>query len=275
MLTTPVDQGQIALFGAAGKTGRAVAAALRRRGVPPGSVRPLVRAGREGPGERGVDLADPASVAAAVEGVAVLHVLAPNLHPAEPDLVRTAVDAARAAGAGRIVYHSVLRPGIRAMPHHWHKLEAEAILWGSGLEVTALQPSAYVQNLLACVDEGRLVVPYRTDVPFSLVDLADVADATARVLTEPGEHAGATYELAGPVRSIADVADALGLAARRRPLPARDGAPPGSQGYPAMALRAMFDWYDRHGLAGCPRVLELLLGRAARTPEAVLRQALG
>jgi NAD(P)H dehydrogenase (quinone) len=258
----------IALLGAAGKTGRAVAAALVAAGVPWESIRPLVRAGREGPGERGVDLDDDASVCAAVAGAGAIHLLAPNLHPDEPGIVRRAVAAADAGGVRRIVYHSVLRPGVRAMPHHWHKLEAEELLWGSGLDVTVLQPSAYAQNLVSCVRGGRLVVPYAVDVPFSLVDLADVAEVAARMLTEPG-HEAATYELAGPVTTIAALAGRLGLDARR------DRPPQGPPaGYPAAALQAMFDWYDRCGLPGNPGVLGWLLDRPPRDPADVLRQVL-
>jgi uncharacterized protein YbjT (DUF2867 family) len=218
-------------------------------------------------GEYPADLTDPAAVAAAVAGAAVLHVVVPNLHPAERRIVEHAVAAARAGGVPRVVYHSVLRPGIRAMPHHWGKLAAEEVLWGSGLAVTVLQPSAYAQNLAACVEDGELVVPYSVDVPFSLVDLADVAEVTARVLAEPGEHDGACYELAGPVVSVRDLAASLGLGARRRPL---TGPPPGADDYAGNALRGMFAWYDRHGLAGHPRVLETLLGRPPRPPHAVL-----
>ncbi|HEX2809706.1 MAG TPA: NmrA family NAD(P)-binding protein, partial [Kineosporiaceae bacterium] len=245
-------RGAVALFGGAGKTGRAVAAALIAAGVPVESIRPLVRIGQQGPGEGGVDLDDDASVSAAVAGAGAIHVLAPNMHQDEVAVVRRAVAAARAAGVRRVVYHSVLRPGVRAMPHHWHKLEAEGLLWESGLDVTVLQPSAYAQNLIPCVQGSRIVVPYAVDVPFSLVDLADVAEVTARMLTEPG-HGGATYELAGPVTTIEALAGRLGLDARReRPAGAGDDAARGSGGYPAGALRAMFDWYDLHGLAGNP-----------------------
>jgi NAD(P)H dehydrogenase (quinone) len=264
----------IALFGGGGKTGRAVATALLAGGVRAGRIRPLVRAGRERPGECGVDLDDDASVAAAVAGAGVIHLLAPNLHPDEVGIVRRTVTAARAGGVRRIVYHSVLRPGIRAMPHHWHKLEAEEILWGSDLDITVLQPSAYAQNLVGCVRDGRLVVPYAVDVPFSLVDLADVAEATARVLTQPG-HGGATYELAGPVTTVAALAGRLGLTAGRDRPPDPAGEASGDYpGYPAHALRAMFDWYDRHGLAGNPIVLDWLLGRPPHDPAEVLRMAM-
>jgi uncharacterized protein YbjT (DUF2867 family) len=254
------------VFGAAGKTGRAVCAALAARGVPAGDVRRLVRPGRAGPGEYGVDLTDPAGVAAAMDGAEVTYVLAPNLHPDEPGIVKAAVEAAVAGGASRLVYHSVLRPGIRAMPHHWHKLEAEELLWTDCPTATVLQPSAYAQNLAAAVEAGRLVVPYAVDVPFALVDLAEVAEVAARVLTEPG-HAGASYELAGPVTTIAELADRLGLRAERS-VPPR---PAGSE-YSVRALHAMFDWYDLHGLSGNPGVLEWLLGRPPRPAAAVLRR---
>lgn len=276
MTTARTADGVIALFGGEGKTGRAVAAALLAGGVLAERIRPLVRAGRERPGECGVDLDDDASVRSAVAGAGVIHLLTPNMHPDEVGVVRRAAAAARVGGVRRIVYHSVLRPGIRAMPHHWHKLEAEDLLWSSDLDVTVLQPSAYAQNLVSCVQDGRLVVPYAVDVPFSLVDLADVAEATARVLTQPG-HGGATYELAGPVTTIEALAGRLGLTARRdRPSDPAGAASGGeaSSGYPAQALRAMFDWYDLHGLAGNPIVLDWLLGRPPRDPAEVLRMAM-
>ena len=259
----------MAVVGAGGKTGRAVVRALHDRGVA-ASVRQLVRAGATPPhppsvaGSRDVDLEDADSVLRAVEGADVLYLLAPNMHPDEPGLVARAVEAAARAGVRRVVYHSVLRPGLQDMPHHWGKLRAEELLWASGLDVCVLQPSAYAQNLAACLRDGELVVPYAVDRPFSLVDLADVAEVAATVITD-AVHDGATLELAGPVTTIRDVAQALGLRARRHRAPA---AP---TGYAAEALAAMYDWYDRHGLPGNPAVLRWLLGREPRHPVDVLR----
>ncbi len=66
--------------------------------------------------------------------------------------------------------------------------------------MTILQPTAYMQNILAgwrsIVEDGIYRVPYPIDTRISLVDLRDVAEAAARVLTEDG-HVGATYELVG------------------------------------------------------------------------------
>ena len=100
------------------------------------------------------------------------------------------------------------------MPHHWLKMRVEELLFASGLAFTILQPAAYMQNVLAhwdrIVGEGVYPVPYPVETRLSLVDLEDVAEAAAIVLTEPG-HAGATYELAGPeALTQTEVANILG-----------------------------------------------------------------
>lgn len=250
----------IAVVGAHGKTGRAVVAALEERGESPVS---LVRRPVGGRREVAVDLLDPASVRAALAGVSALYHLAPNVHPAEERIGRTVVDAAVEAGVDRLVFHSVLHPQVSAMPHHWAKLRVEEMVVESGLDATILQPAAYAQNL--GVSDGTLRVPYDPDAPFSLVDLADVAEVAAAVLTDAG-HAHATYELAGPrVVTVREVAASLGVDVLR--VDARDWLAGGGLGaYERAALAAMFDHYDRHGLVGNPRVLAALLGREPTDP---------
>jgi uncharacterized protein YbjT (DUF2867 family) len=259
----------VALVGGAGKTGRAVAAALRAQGADT-ALRPLVRRPAGLAGERVVDLDDASSLRAALAGVDVVHHLAPNVHPDELGLARRVIAAAVAQGVARVVFHSVLKPGIAQMPHHWAKLRAEELLWESGLAVTVLQPGVYAQNLLAALRGDELVVPYDVDAPFSLVDLRDVAAATAVVLLDPA-HAGATYELAGPGPvSVREVAAAIGRTARRQP-PEEWAA--GARSLPAYsrdALLAMFRWYDAHGLVGTPHVLRWLLGREPTVAADVL-----
>jgi len=87
------------------------------------------------------------------------------------------------------------------MTHYWNKLRVEETLFESGLSYTILQPASYMQNVLggwqAIVEHGVYAVPYSVETRMSMVDLEDIAEATAVVLTEPG-HLGATYELAGP-----------------------------------------------------------------------------
>ncbi len=52
------------------------------------------------------------------------------------------------------------------------------------------EPAAYMQNVLAhwrtVVEEGVYPVPYRVETRLAAVDLEDVAEVAARVLTEEG-----------------------------------------------------------------------------------------
>ena len=81
------------------------------------------------------------------------------------------------------------------MTHHWNKLRVEETLFESGLSYTILQPASYMQNVLggwqAIVEHGVYAAPYSVETRMSMVDLEDIAEATAVVLTEPG-HLGAT-----------------------------------------------------------------------------------
>jgi uncharacterized protein YbjT (DUF2867 family) len=223
---------KVALFGAHGKTGRAIASALTARGV---EVAELGRA----------DLGD---LAAAVTGCDAAYLIAPNLHPDEPTYVREALAALARARVGRVVYHSVASPYAPEMPHHVGKAVSEDLVRRSGLAWTILQPGPYLQNLDL---SGPVEVPYDVHAVFGFADLADVAEVAARVLTEDG-HLGATYELASRVATVADLAAEAGVTATRA-----DARPEGWLG-------AMFDYYDRYGLPVGTRTLDALLGRVTK-----------
>ncbi len=280
----------IAVMGAAGKTGRAIVRALAARGQP---VRALVRRAEQraevlagGATEAVVgDLHDAEAVTAALHGAQAVYHLCPNVHPDEISIGQTVIAAAQAAGAERFVYHSVLHPQTEDMPHHWRKLRVEEALFKSGLSVTLLQPTAYMQNLLAgwaaITAQGVYRVPYAVASRLSLVDLRDVAEAAARVLTEPG-HAGATYELVGtPGLSQTEVAAAL-AEALGRPVRAEAtdhaawSAAAHANGLPDDARRTllqMFEYYEAYGLCGSPQTLTALLGRPPATLAAFARDA--
>jgi len=221
---------RVAIVGGHGKSGRAVATALAARG---GAPVPLGRA-------HWPDLAG------AMAGCAAAYVIAPNFHPDEPAYVAHALEACRAAGVGRVAYHSVASPYVPAMAHHVGKAEAEDFVRRSGMAWTILQPGVYVQNL----DLTHPVeVPYDVHATFGFLDLADLGGAVATVLLEDG-HVGATYELASRTGSVAELAAEAGTTASR--VEAGD-VPEG--------LRAMFAYYDAHGLPVGTLPLRALLGR--------------
>lgn len=268
----------ILVTGAAGKTGRTVISALAQRGE---EVRAYVHravqvAAVQAAGAVEVvvgDLQDDATIKQAMQGVRALYHICPNMHPNEVAIGRQIIAAAQAADVEHFVYHSVLHPQTTTMPHHWHKLQVEELIFAAHLPFTLLQPTAYMQNILASWgqirSQGIYAVPYPAETRLSLVDLEDVAATAATVLTQPG-HIGATYELVGtPPLTQSDVAAILGIGLGQ-PVAVRvlthtaweDSArASGLNAYAVETLLNMFIYYERYGLVGNPNVLGWLLGR--------------
>jgi uncharacterized protein YbjT (DUF2867 family) len=279
----------ILVTGGAGKTGLAVISRLAEVGA---EVRALVR--REGQeelvrevGAREVvvgDMGDSAVVAGAMVGVRAVYQIAPNMHPAEVEMGRLALDAARDAGVQRFVYHSVLHPQTEAMPHHWRKLRMEEMVLESGVPFTILQPAAYMQNLRgswqAIVEEGRYRVPYPVSSRLSLVHLDDVAEVAAKVLRDPG-HEGATYELVGSLPlSQTEVAQELSRVLQQ-PVQAeqvdleewrRNAESTGLGSQAIEDLLRMFRYYAANGFVGNSNVLRWLLNRPPRSLQEAIRE---
>ena len=281
----------ILVTGEAGKTGMEIIRTLAARGQ---RVRALARREAQAGalGQIGAheivagDMLDEAVLARAARGVRAIYHICPNVHPGEAAIGQSIIAAARGAGVRLFVYHSVLHPQTEAMPHHWNKLRVEEMLFESGLPYTILQPAAYMQNVLAeqeaIVTQGIYRVPYSVQAPFSLVDLEDVAEAAAIVLTEPG-HAGATYELCGPeALTPADIAAVwsakLGRSVQAQQIAVEDWAlrakAAGLSAYAVDALARMFRYYDQFGLWGNSRVLGHLLGRPPARFEAFVERVI-
>jgi uncharacterized protein YbjT (DUF2867 family) len=276
---TEQRNGAVAVTGAAGKTGRAVVAALAARGVAVLALvdrREQAEAGIPGAARTiAVDLTDQDGIRAALDGASAVYLMAPNVHPDEPGLLEPVIAGCEQQGPARVVYHSVLHPYAPAMPHHLDKARVEARLHASDLDWTILQPASYFENALAAWDSLRehrkWPLPYSAAAPFTPVALADVAQVAADVLADQA-HRFATYELAGPERlcteDMARIAgEALGqdvtVTVDRQ---AWQHGPGGSLAAEARErLLAMFDYYDRHGLCGNPTVLAALLRREPRT----------
>lgn len=268
----------ILITGASGKTGRRVVAAIARKG---GIVRAFVRrpeAGaslmQAGAAEIAVgDLNDHASLRRAMTGAGqVLHIC-PPMHPKEDAIARSMIEFAGELSIDRFVLYSVLHPLLADVPHHDRKMQAERALVDSGLNFTILQPSRYMQHLnliwKAVLATGVHSMPFSTTARFSLVDLSDLAEAAARVMTESG-HEGATYQLAGPdALSQNDIARIL-TQVLSRPIRAvakpledfrRDATAAGMPTERIETMCKMNAHYDAHGFVGNPNVLRWILGR--------------
>jgi uncharacterized protein YbjT (DUF2867 family) len=269
----------IVVTAAGGSTGAAVVRALWSRGE---RVRALVGSSVPRPELTALsadvvatDLTDPAAVEPLLGGADALYLIWANFDPRETAGAVGLLDAARRAGVPRVVYHSVLRPQARAMPHHAAKDRVEEALDRSGLTWRVLQPCAYADNLHGQFGDvaatGTFRSPWGLTQAQSLVDLRDVADAAAVLLTEEGLDGG-TFEAVGPEPlSAPRIAELLGEWLGRE-VRAVDAVPDGPvpEEYAARCSRLMFDHYRAHGFTGSPRVLEGLLGRPPQTLAAHL-----
>jgi NAD(P)H dehydrogenase (quinone) len=282
---------RVLVTGAGGKTGRAVIAALGRRGVgarafvrSPDRIAELVETSHLDVEVATGDQRATADLTGALEGVTAVYAIAPNVSPDEVTMGRAAIDACRRAGVERLVFHSVVHPQLTAMAHHTDKGRVEELLVGSGLDWTILQPNAYLQNLAAYVDAlrgGRYEVPYRVDAGLAMVDLDDVAEVAARCLVE-GLGVHASFELSGPAEVTPNEVAAVAAELLGRPVTATRLDPDGwattaGADLPTETrarLHAMFRDYDAHGSPGDATVLTALLGRPPRDLRQVLSELL-
>ncbi|MEH0421486.1 NmrA family NAD(P)-binding protein [Streptomyces sp. B21-083] len=279
--------GQVVVAGGSGAAGRPLLRELLRRGLDVTAVthsdEGATRLGAAGvPTVVHADLGDESALRAAFSGARAVYVIPPALHPHEDDLAINAVHAAAAAEVPRFVYHSVLQPYTPALRNHLRKSRVEAFLRDSELRWTILQPSIYAQVILGILARGgpEVSVPFDPDAPLSVVDVADVAEVGAKVLTEDG-HDYASYELCGPMTTLAEMVAVL--AAHRhvelRPVPVPPSSaplPPGALAEPLSAadMISTFAHYDAHGFRGNPAVLRFLLGRAPLDVAGVVEREL-
>jgi uncharacterized protein YbjT (DUF2867 family) len=197
----------ILVSGATGNVGRQVVSELLAAGA---SVRALARqpAGARLPPEVPwfrADLADPLSLAPALEGADALFLLWPFLDVSQAPPVLEAI----ARRTRRVVYLSAA-----GMFHG----EMERLIQEAGLEWTFLRPTGFAANTLGWAEqikrEGTVRWPYG-NARRSLIHERDIATVAARALLEPG-HTGKSYLLTGPeALSHVEQAQLIGQAAGR------------------------------------------------------------
>ena len=223
------------------------------------------------------DLEQPQTFAAALAGCSAVFHICPPMHANENGIAKHMIEAMTGAGIGRLVYYSVMHPLRRAVRHHAYKLDGEEAVVESQLHYTIVQPIRYMQHLekvwSAVRDRGVHNMPFNVDVRFNVVDLSDLAEACARILTEPG-HEYATYELAGPeALNQRDMAATLSKVLGR-PIDAQamsfaewaEGAR--KKGLSEDKIEhavVMNQHYDAHGFLGNGNVLRWILGRPLTT----------
>ncbi|QWC57216.1 NAD(P)H-binding protein [Erythrobacter sp. 3-20A1M] len=193
----------ILVSGATGGIGGEICRIFKEAGTP---FRALCRKEQqvEDFGHRGMDavLGDfdrPETLPSAMQGIDSMFLITP---PTQRQVAQetAAIDAAKAAGIGRIVKISASDSNARS-PVPWAKAHAliDHHLRPSGIDWTILKPTAFMQNFLWFKDPiAKGFLPQVTGSgSVSWIDTRDIALVAAKVLTEEG-HADATYFLTGP-----------------------------------------------------------------------------
>jgi len=196
----------IVVTGATGHLGRLIVEGLLRDGVTPDEI---VAAGRSTDkiadlADRGVrvvrmDYTDPESMAVAFAGAQTLMLVSSSEVGQRAAQHGAAIDAAKLAGVGRIVYTSAPKADHTALilaPEH--KI-TEELIRASGIPFTILRNGWYSENYAGTAAQAKEAGVLAASVGDGLVASAsrvDYADAAVAVLTGEG-HENAVYELSG------------------------------------------------------------------------------
>jgi uncharacterized protein YbjT (DUF2867 family) len=269
----------ILVTGATGTTGGAVARQLIAAGIRPRLILRSPGKAKEFDGKAELvkgDLADPASVAAALAGCEKLFLVTAGVEGSE--LEGKAIDAAKAAGVRHVVKLSVIGAEYEAIRFgKWHRRN-ERKLEASGMAFTFLRPGNFMSNSLFWIDtvkaQGAVYAPLG-EGKYAPVDPADIGAVGALALTRPG-HEGKAYTLTGPTAHstaelVAMVAKASGRAIRYVDVPpqvAKEGML--KTGMPAEYVEALLELYAfmKSGNAAMTTgTVAELLGRPAGTFE--------
>jgi NAD(P)H dehydrogenase (quinone) len=212
--------GLIAVTGATGGLGGRVARRLAGRGV---AQRLVVRDAARAPALDRAEVAeatygDGEAMRRALDGVATLLMVSASEDRERVKLHTTAVEAAVAAGVGRVVYTSFFG----AAPDctftfgrdHWHTEEA---LKASGVRWTFLRDNLYIDFLPLMAGADGVIRGPGGNGRAAVVARDDIADAgVAVLLDDTGRHDGRGYDMTGPeALTLAEVAEQLSRVAGR------------------------------------------------------------
>ncbi|MER5297089.1 NmrA/HSCARG family protein [Streptomyces pharetrae] len=257
---------RILVTGATGLQGGAVARELVRRGRPvaalvrdPASQRARALADLGVELVRG-DLDDESSLRSALEGFHGLFAVQNFMTPAglggEVRQGRALARAAKAVGTGHVVYTSVGGAERESgVPHFDSKRGIERYLEGTGVPLTVLRPTFFMDNFAAHGPErvdGTLVVrlALKPDTRVQFIAVDDIGWFAAEAFDRPEAYVGRAVEIAGDALTATQIAEAFsarsGLPARFEELPLDAVANnPYIPNAPDIAL--MFEWFQAHG----------------------------
>ncbi|WP_155053696.1 NmrA family NAD(P)-binding protein [Streptomyces blattellae] len=261
----------VVVTGASGRTGSRVADALRGAGL---TVRAASRT-------RGFDWEDPTTWAETLRDADAAYVVYPS------DVGSPAAAEGVGALAREAVGLGVRRLVLLSARGEEQALAAEEALMSSGAEWTIVRCAWFAQNfsegLLAegLVQTGEFVFP-AAEVPEPFLDVRDIGDVVAAVLTSGDRYVGRTLDLTGPRmlsfrEAVAEIDAATGSGLTYTPVPARSygkiltgmGVPAEEADFLVEVFEGLLDGRNAHVTDGVRQVL----GRQARDFSEFVRES--
>ncbi len=202
--------------GASGNLGRLIVESLLESGVPADSIvagaRDVSRVADLGVRTARLDYTDPASVAAAVDGVDTVVLVSSSAVGQRTAQHKAVIDAAAAAGVRKFVYTSAPKATTSDLVLAPEHKATEELIAASGLPAVILRNNWYTENYaadLARAAETGVLAAGVGDGRVASASRKDFADAAAAVVREDG-HIGEVYELGGDVAwTYGELADAM------------------------------------------------------------------
>ena len=211
----------IAITGATGNIGGAVARALAADGTP---FRMVVRDAARAPELPGADVAvatyaDADAARAAFADVDVLFLVSGAEARDRLDQHRTVIRAAADAGVRHVVYTSFQGAAADATftlgrDHFW----TEQAIRDTSMAHTFLRDSFYLDFVEDLVGEDGVIRGPAGEGAMAAVARADVARVATAVLREPSRHLDRTYDLTGPAAITLEQAASVVSEVRGRPV---------------------------------------------------------
>ena len=211
----------ILVTGATGTVGSELVSRLSRRGVP---VRALLRSLQNAARLSSLpnvtlavgDMGKPSTLVEALRGVERAMLISSSA-PDMADVQAGFVEAARNAGLRHIVKLSGIMPELDS-PFRFARMhgQIERKIEESGMAFTHVRAGeffhAYFRQVPSIANRGVLALSME-DARIASIDIGDIAEVAAAVLTAPAGHEGKIYPLTGPeALTMAEVAERLSRA---------------------------------------------------------------
>jgi uncharacterized protein YbjT (DUF2867 family) len=246
----------IAVIGATGNTGRAAVKELKALGENPLCI---VRNPDKAKEVLGADaktavaeITDKPALEKALKGCdSVFMVTGHGPQVAEQQI--GIMEAAKAAGVGYFVKVSggkaVVKADAESAVFRSH-YAVERHLMKSGLKWTILRPGLFMQNTFTVApmikSDSKMVTPFPKDIPLCFIDVRDTGALGARVMRDPGKHAGMIYNFSGAKTTYEEFAKVFSQVLGR---PIAYVAATIEQAEAGMRSRNMPDWLVAHLVA--------------------------